>query len=134
MQCEKIVIKKRGICIGDLNKKIILHTRDIDSPDTPLDFDYDQVLTTKEIIWAAIQTVSGQLGSGIAIFDGSELIGNASHLVYIRYNKNITSENFMEFESNYYRILRIENMDQNNTIMKMYCNIRGTVNNEVNKQ
>ena len=134
MRCEKVVIKRRRVCYGDLNRQVILHTRSIVPPDTPDDYDYDEEFTAPVTIWAAIQTVTGLQSAGIEIFDGVNLLGLASHTFFIKFKSGLTSESFLEYKTEYYKILRIENLDENDEYMALYTAKRGDKSIKVNQQ
>lgn len=129
MRCEIVPIKRRRIYFGDLNRKITIHTRSITAPDEPSDYDYSQTYSGAQIVWAAVQTTSGK-----DIFDGTNMIGTATHIFYVKYISGLTSESMIEWQSEKYRILRIENLDENNEYMAIYSVLRGTISNEVNFQ
>ncbi|UCF50257.1 MAG: phage head closure protein [Thermoplasmatales archaeon] len=129
MRCQRIDIKKRKVCVGDLKSRILLKSRDIASPDTLTDYDYTQSFTDISNVWASVQTTSGK-----DIFDGVNQIGTATHLFYIRYKASLTSEAMVEWRSENYRILRLENLDENNEFMVLYCALRGNKSIEVNLQ
>jgi SPP1 family predicted phage head-tail adaptor len=129
MKCEIVNIKRRRVCFGDLNRQIILNIRSIDAPETPNDFDYGQVFTVPTTVWAAIQTTNGK-----ELFDGVNLIGTVTHIFYIKYVAGLTSESFVEYDSRYFRMLRLENLDENNEYMALLCTERGDKTIEVNKQ
>ena len=129
MICQAINIKRRKVCFGDLNRKIILHVKSINAPETPSDFDYNQVFTSPVTVWAAIQTITGK-----EIFDGINLIGTVTHVFYIKFKSGLTTESFLEYNSNYYKILRLEDLDLNNEYMSLSCSIRGDKTAEVNTQ
>ena len=129
MKCERINIKNRKVCYGDLNRKIVIETRSIKPPSDDDDFDYGQEFTESQTVWATVQTTSGK-----DIFDGANMIGTATHLFFIKYISGLTSESMITWQNEKYRILRLENLDENNEFVKLYCNIRGTKDNEVNLQ
>ena len=129
MKCQNVQIKRRRICLGDLNRQVTLKTRAIDTPDTPTDYDYDQEFTTLATVWAAIQTMSGK-----DLFDGVNMIGTATHIFYIKYRSDVTAETMIEYQSKNYRILRTEDLDQNNEFMALYCALRGDKTINVNLQ
>lgn len=123
-QCVQVKLKHRKICIGDLNKKIQLYTRSITAPrDITADddqVDYGETFSNAVTVWAGIETKSGR-----EIFDGSNLIGVATHFFYIRFRQGLTSESWIKFNGEYYDILRIENWEERNEFMLLYSSVRG---------
>ena len=100
MKCETVPIKSRKICYGDLNKKIKLQMRSLTEPDDAGEYDYTQEFSNERTVWAAVQTISGK-----DIFDGTNVIGTATHVFYIKYISELTSEDMIEWQSEKYRIL-----------------------------
>ena len=129
MKCAAVTIKRRKVCFGDLNRKIKLYIRTLTAPDDSGEVDYEQTFSGERTVWSSVQTSSGK-----DIFDGTNMIGTASHFFYIKYISGLTSEDMVEWQSENYRILRLENLDENNEYMKLYCSLRGTTGNEVNFQ
>ncbi|GAH16987.1 unnamed protein product [marine sediment metagenome] len=125
MSCKRITKKASKVCIGDLNKKILLYDRNIkaSSTDTKFDEDLDNVIS----VWSMIKTNSGK-----DIFDGTEIIGSATHEFYIRYRTDLTNESWLEYNSNYYNILSFENLNEESDFLKLNCAIRGDKTKKVN--
>jgi len=129
MKCENVIIKRRRLCLGDLNKKIKLLKRKIVSPDNIDEYDYQQDFIETIEVWASIQTISGK-----DMFDGSELIGTATHIFYLKYIDIDSNDWMIEYKNKFYRIYLVDNMDENDEFLKLYCSVRGDINSEVNRQ
>ena len=123
-QCVQVKLKHRKICLGDLNKKILLYTRSITAPDESAEdndqVDFGESFTKPKTIWAGIETRTGR-----EIFDGTNLLGVATHYFYVRYRAGLTSENWIKFNGEYYDILRVENWEERNEFMLLYSSVRG---------
>lgn len=127
MSYKQIDFPKKIICAGDLNRKITIETREITSPTS---VDYTQTFTTKSNVWSAIKTKS----PGVEIFDGVNVKGTATHFFYIRYISNVTFEDMVEHNNKYYRILQVENLNEDNLFQVLICCERGDNTQEANWQ
>ncbi len=124
MSCEKIDLKNKKICIGDLNKKIDIELMTI----TPLaTADFTETFVDIATVWAGIQTIKG-----VEIFDGTNVLGVATHNFYIKYRAGIERDNFIDYNSKRYRVLDIENQNENNEFLILRCEERGDKTTEVN--
>ena len=115
--CKRINITKKKVCIGDLKRRIKVQIRTIVPPD---EIDYSQQITDLKEVWAAIQTSKGS-----EIFDGTNVIGVATHFFYIRKIDNVTFENFVEYNNEKYRILDAQNLDEDDLFLVLRCTKRG---------
>lgn len=129
----KCVYKQRQdviICSGDLNKQISIQTRKLVEPSNfDDDVDYSEEFTVFQYFWAMIETVNGE-----AIFDESNTKINVTHKFYIRYVSDITFENWVVYSGNRFRILDVENINEQNEFLILKCNKRGSVALPVNEQ
>jgi len=131
MPCEQIKRKKKIICAGDLDKRIELYTREITNSDIG-GVDYSQTFTLFKSKWAMIQTPGFQ-GSGLEVFDGVNLIGTVTHFIYIRYTAGVTSEKFVKYDDRYFKILRVQDLNEDKTFMFLKCTERGIDSLEANE-
>ncbi len=115
--CKRVNITKKKVCIGDLKKKVKVQVRSIVAGDG---VDYSQNIVDLKEVWAAIQTSRGS-----EIFDGTNIIGVATHFFYIRKINNVTFENFVEYNSKKYRILDVQNLDEDDLFLVLRCTERG---------
>lgn len=123
--CKRVSITKKKVCIGDLRHRIKVQIRSIVAPD---DIDYSQEITDLRTVWAAIQTSRGS-----EIFDGTNVIGVATHFFHIRKIDNVTFQNFVEYNNNKYRILDVQNLDEDNLFLVLRCTIRGDKTKDSNR-
>ncbi|MBK2125727.1 phage head closure protein [Fangia hongkongensis] len=128
--CKKIIIQKRKVCIGDLNKYIGLYTRSLTSPLNPSysSVDYDLNFTLIRNVWAAIENVKG-----IMSLDGVTDEEIPTHNIYIRYRNDITSENWIIFNNKNYKIIRVENLEENNIFLCLVCIETGSTSKGASK-
>jgi SPP1 family predicted phage head-tail adaptor len=124
--CINIKRKNRAVCIGDMRDKITVQVRSI-TPPAAGGVDFTEVFTEDKTIWAMVET-----RSGVEIFDGTNLVGVATHYFYIRYLSNLTAESWVKFKSKYFDILDIQNFEERDDFMLLRCNERGTVNKNTN--
>ena len=130
--CKKIKRLEERVCIGSLNRKIIIYVRSITAPLAD-SVDYGENLSQPLTVWAMIETVNG-----VTTFDSSNIERIVTHNIYIRYRANITFENWLEVPrinepvSQYYDIIRVENLDENYRFYKLICNLRGDTAKPVN--
>lgn len=131
-QCTKIRKKSKKVCIGALNRKIIIYTRSIITP-TSGAIDFDESLLEAKTVWAMVEPTTGT-----TLFDGTNTDQVISHKIYIRYSPNLTPEKWVEFPSVngganvYLDIVNVENLDESNLYYLLRCNLRGDIAKEVN--
>lgn len=123
-KCTPKTFKYRRICTGDLNRIIKLKDRTLDAPSTSVDYGHT---FTDVSTWAAVETVKGK-----DIFAGTNMDQLVSHIFYIRY-RELTSEDWLEYRSQNYDILDVENLEENNAFLALMCNVRGSTEQPVNE-
>ena len=123
-KCERIRLKKRRYCSGDLTKRIELQDRDWVPRNTGQTG--EEEFTTDGKVWAGVTTLIGT-----TVFDGvNDKI--ASHDFIIRHRTGITAETWILWLSDRYDILRVEDVDGLHEFMRLRCNFRGPAVKEVN--
>jgi SPP1 family predicted phage head-tail adaptor len=122
--CEKVKIKKREVCIGDLDRIISLKVRSLVGDSNSADFLLN--FTNDGDVWAAIQTTA----NGEVFFDGMNTEVITTHKFYINYISLFTQEIWIEFEGNNYDIINVEDLDERHEFLKLNCVIRGSNSNE----
>ena len=85
-KCTKIYRKSSRVCIGSLNRRIIIYTRRIISP-TDNNVDFAEEFLEPKTVWAMIDTVGETI-----FFDDTNTDRAITHNIYIRYYKGITPE------------------------------------------
>lgn len=117
--------KNRGLCLGDLNKKIFLKTQAISlaTADESFGSDIDPWVP----VWASVETTRGD-----QIFDGTNLINSVTHKFSIRYRQGLTQEHLVQFEGIIYRIVDVEDFEEKHDWMVLSCVKRGDKDVEVN--
>ena len=127
MACRKIRIPNRKICPGDMNARITIQSRAITAPSAS-GSDLIETFATTNTVWAAIKTVQG-----VEIFDGSNVVAIATHYFYIRYISGLTAESWIQYNSKYYDIIDIQNLEERDEFMLLRCSERGTTSNLSNQ-
>lgn len=122
--CKRVNITKKKICIGDLKHKVIVQTRALIPAEG---VDYAQEIVDLKSVWAAIQTTKG-----VEIFDGTNTIGVATHFFYVRTVANLTFENFVEYKDKKFRILDVQEIDEDDSFLLLRCTERGDKNKNSN--
>ena len=125
--CNKICLKNNKICISSLKhpKQILkrsLVRKNILNPD------YDEDIEVVADIWAGLETNKGtQEFNNVGINSSGRSIQSYTHKFYTRFlnNCDITSENWIEFKCNKYRILRVENLDEMDEVLILYAVLHG---------
>jgi SPP1 family predicted phage head-tail adaptor len=109
----------RQVCLGDLDKRIKLHSRAIQPPQfQSLDLT-ERFEQTKEV-WAKVITVTGK-----TIFAGINLDVALTHEIDIRYRDDVSSETWVEFEGNLLDIVATEDLEERHEFLRLACTARG---------
>lgn len=119
-KCVKIQKKIKGVCVGDLSTKITLCTRTISAPALS-SVDYGETFTEVKTLYALVDTTRG-----LQTFDGVNITNPYSHLFYIRYDASVTFEYWIKYNSEYFRIIDVENLNEENRFLLMRCTKRGS--------
>lgn len=123
--CNAKRLKRRHICAGDLNDRIIIKSRNTVAPQTTVDF--SQNFKNDRTVWAGVETTSGRNTFYVSNIDDS-----VTHVFYLRWFDGLTSENWIEFKNENYDILEVENWEERDEWAVCYCNVRGDKDEAVN--
>ena len=69
--------------------------------------------------WASVETLDLQ-GSSSRRFDNVELNGTPSHIFTIRYEKDVSIENYIEFDGDHFEILATQNPDHRKQYLELF--------------
>lgn len=124
-RCQDITPTRKKLCVSAFRKKVGLFRRSILAPASSQSHshDYEQFATP----FAAIETK----GKGVDIFDGIETSGAdgipvvASHIITLKYRSEVTAEDYVRFGGDNYTILKVENIDERNKYLRLFCALRG---------
>lgn len=67
-------------------------------------------------VWAEVRPTSGK-----SFFNAKQVNSEISHSVYIRYRKGLSPSMRIKFKERTFEILYIMNVNENNTLMQIYC-------------
>ncbi len=124
-ECTKIRRKSERVCIGSLNRKILLLSRSIATPKGG-SINFGETFTLSSTVWADIKTKNGT-----QIFDDVNVDRSHTHDVFIRYIEGLTSETWITLPSVTggknvrLDILEIINLQEENRFMKLVCSLIG---------
>lgn len=123
-----ISIKKpnQAVSVGDMRDSIIIYNQAITAPSgSNIDF------TENFVMFKNVKSLV-IVKSGEEIFDKSNLLTIATHFIYIRWFPELTAEYWIQYRSDFYDILDIENLDERNRFYLLKCKLRGDVSEPVN--
>lgn len=124
MSCNRKIRRKPDlICASDLKNKVKLITRKIETANVS----FTENFTDFKSIYARIDTISGYQP-----FNGVNIEDAPSHIFYIRYLSDIEINYTFEYKSNYFHIIDIENLNEENRFMKITVKKAGNKSNEAN--
>jgi SPP1 family predicted phage head-tail adaptor len=126
MPCKQIDFEKPKVCIGDRRHKIYLYDRAMSRDINAIDI--KETLTGQATHYAAIKTPKG-----VAVFDSMNVERDVTHQFYIAYVSGVTQEKVVEHNGNYYDILRVINIGEENRILELQCVLRGVTSREAAK-
>lgn len=121
-------IRRRKICVGDLNIRISINRRSFVAPITTVDF--DQKFVEKKSVWAGLETVQGRNTFFVTNVNGDQEV---THVFFCRWFEGLNSEYWIEYEDENYDILNVENYEERKEFAVCYCNVRGNKNKAVNR-
>lgn len=122
--CSPKKSKRRGVCAGDLNRRIKLNQRTLDAPQTGVD--YGHTFTSTDT-YASVETVGDK-----EIFGGTNMDERITHIFIIRY-RDITAEWWITYRDVLYDIVGTEDLDERGEYLALKCNVRGSNLQPVNE-
>lgn len=125
-KCVRIKRKSRKICIGDMREQIQINIRTIKAPvDGSVDF--AEAFQEVETVFAMVETKTG-----VEIFDGTNLLGVATHFFYIRFISDIDFTHWVRFKDQFFDILDVQNLEERNEFYLLRCSLRGDETKPIN--
>ena len=122
---ERKVSRRRlkKYAIGDLRSRVRIHTRSLEAPlyDSA---DPVEAFDTGAKVWASVNTLDF-LSSGKQLFDEVNLSEQPSHKFVIRFRKNISTENVIQWEGNYYKLLKIIDPEERHQFLELFAVLLG---------
>ena len=118
-ECVQIRRKRRNVCIGDMRDRVIIQTRAITVPDAN-SVDFTEVFSADQTVWALVETKTGT-----QVFDGTNIVGIATHNIYIRFITDVTFQKWLRFKNVIYDILDVQNLEERDEFYLLRCSLRG---------
>jgi SPP1 family predicted phage head-tail adaptor len=130
MNCGSTKQKIKAHAIGDMRNLIELYERNINRANDD-GVDFGENFTLIDAVWAKLITVRGK-----TMFDSTNTETEITHEFYIRYidllDRDAFNDVYLLFEGEYYRILRVDHLDERKRFMRIDSVIRGDAEDEVN--
>lgn len=131
--CQRIQRKDTKVCIGSLNRKISIQSRNIEPPPMSGEDDasvaYGLEFVEQFSVWAMIENVVGE-----SIFDGVSTTETTTTNFYIRYIEGITQEQWILYNNKRYNIKLVKNIDENFKYLLLQTEVTGDVSKESAKR
>ncbi len=119
-------ISRKGLCARDLNKQIALYERKLIAS-TPDSMASGNVEMEKIGDFMAGLETSGNVEKVMGLNAGDGI----SHVFYVKYSSRIVDREgqstytYVKFRDKYYRVLYVENMNENNKVLVVVASYRG---------
>lgn len=133
--CDIKRIKATKLCRGDLKHLVEIQSRTLD----PSGFDTNQPVETFTTIrqqWVAIETVSG-VRHGVAKFARVNILDDSTHLFWCFWDADLPAienrNNFILHDNRRFKVLKIDNINELNTVVAIQTTERGDNTEEASK-
>lgn len=134
--CKRIKIDKNTVCMGDHRHPISIQTRIIVAPGIGESQASEDFTLYADAI-AGIKTV-GSTGlvsaRGVRKFNGINIDNSATHLFFVMYADLFfeveIKNNFILFNGDYYTIISVDNINEDNLEIMYQCSLRGDSSKE----
>jgi len=123
--CKKIPVPRRGICAGDLDRRIKIKARSL-LPSTS-GVKVGESFATVKTVWAAMKSTKGRQS-----WYSTNLDKAVTHAFYVRWYDGIESNFWVEYKSENYDIVEVDNLDERGEFAVLYCNVKGDADSPVN--
>ena len=118
-QCVKTQRKDLKVCAGDMDKSIMVFVRQLESPEGD-SVDVQEKFVEQRNMKAMLETVNGE-----TIFDKTNTERIVTHKFTVRWQPNITFENYIAYLGKNYQILTVENQNERNKFYVIKATDRG---------
>jgi head-tail adaptor len=109
-----------------MRDRVIIQTRAITVPSAN-SVDLTETFSGDQTVWALVETKTGT-----QIFDGTNIVGVATHDIYIRFIAGVTFQKWLKFKSIYYDILDVQNLEERDEFYLLRCSLRGDDTDAIN--
>jgi head-tail adaptor len=120
--------KLTKFAIGDMRDRIEIFIRSIVPPGAN-SASPDEEYTLLREIWARLD----HLLPGKVIFDEVDTDNQPTHIFTIRFWDDITSQNRIKNENDYYKIVKVIDPQRRQEYLQLYCKLMGATIREANK-
>ena len=125
-ECERIHVRHKKLCIGDMDRRITIYNRTLNTPGNTVD--YSNTMTNTDKVWAAAKTAKGR-----QMFYTTNEDRAVTHIFYIRHTSGVDSSCWVGYRGEYYDIVDAEDIDERNEWIALYCNVRGAATSGINR-
>ena len=121
MKCTSIKKNVNKVCIGDLDKRIIIQTSSIAPNNSPNSVATTAFLTVVTV-WAMIKTTPNT-----SFIDGVNVQNGVNTDFYIRFTSSIDIEKqlWIEYAGNRFKVTNIENIDKESKFLRFRASEKG---------
>lgn len=120
MGCDVLQRRHRKLRVGDLKDRICLQRRAISEPNFGAT-DFGENFTRETRVWAKVETSTGK-----SFFDGVNPDVPVTHVVGIRYDKDVTTETWiLLLDGRRLNILDVQDLEERHEWMILRCTDRG---------
>lgn len=121
-KCKNILKARKMLCVSGLKTSLTIYDRHQVAPG--LDGAHSEEYVNPRPVMAQVET----RGKGIELFSQvTQDYATISHVVTIRFIRNITSENWVQFHGLNFDIFKVENIDEESRYLRLYCMAAGSV-------
>lgn len=116
---EKVNIKRRKLCAGDLRHKIELQERSIQAPlnGSP---NFTEDFKRLNSVWSALETPRG-----MTEFDSVGTEEVVTHIFWIRFLEGVTTETWILFKGKRFNIILATNLEEQDEWLELKSTSRG---------
>lgn len=121
MALQTLKLKRRQLCIGDMDKRIILSDREITEPGFA-ETDFGEKFADPKEVWAKVQTLTGRV-----LWNGVDTDIALTHEVSIHFDPDVTTETWIQLlpSETRLKIEAVENLEERNEVLVLACRARG---------
>ncbi len=122
MALNVLKLKRRQLCIGDMNQRVILSDREITEPGFA-ETDFGEKFADPKEVWAKVETPTGR-----TLWNGVDTDIVLTHEVSIHYDPEVTAETWVQLlpDETRLKVEAVENLEERNEWLVLACRARGT--------
>ena len=132
--CNSIKIKNSSVCTGDLRFRIKIQERSKAASSDITSMNYVEEFKDLFTYYAAVETNRGRESFSQVGTNSQGADSAYTHKFYIRFSNQCvpTSENWIEYDCDKYKILSVENLGERNKFLALRCVKKGTKSKDAN--